>query len=227
MIKTEDLIDVLYKDMIDSFHQKNSFNVISIDSVKEYAKIPNKFDASFLYEIITKIKVNRVISSKQLTLLHNTLIKYSGLLVELGVDAKQFDEWSRNFSNSINTYESKNIKREVRYLDDDVLFFRFLHVYEIVTEIKKLNEFYKTCTYNKKNNGIAVRVDEKNINKVMQLISKYNFSFDSEVENFFLTHLDSKFKIEIKENSENNFNLIVSDSILIKNWLEQNFLMSE
>lgn len=236
MIYTETLVNKIFRDMLSEeskFYSSTSLSVINLREKKTnvekfYTKISNNYDKKFLYDIGQKLEMGKSISSKQLDLIHKILPKYRNLLLTFKINKNDLDDWLDNFYHNLKVYKSKNIEKEVRYLGNNILFFRFLYNPEIIAFFKKLyKKQSQQFRYSKRLHGVNVLVNDTNKSILMNIISNFSFKFDNEVEEYFLKQFNSvRTQFIIVENGD-NFNLTIENISFLKNWLDYNFLMSD
>lgn len=189
MIYTEDLINSIYEDIA----KQRPYGLINkayasqypsrvTDTPPAYPKIKNDFDLKYFWDIGYKIYLNKPISSKQYSLLVKCLRGYKHLMLDLGFDSTQLDYWFNYTPTKLNTYESKEIKREVKYLGDNFIAFRFLVIPELIDVFKSLRSTNKF--YFREENIYVVECNPTSIKALYTIISKYKFSFDADLENY-------------------------------------------
>lgn len=241
MIYAEDILKSLYQDMeklLDPWVvvSQNSL-VAGVNSPPEppkYPKITNKYDLRFLWDIGYKTSKGRNMSSKQATLLVKILSKYSSLLLTLGYDDYTLETFFNAPSFRTEPYVSHECKREVRYLGDGLLAFRFLFNPQILDEIKKIinmtnkQDLVQSNSYFEKHHRIwIVEVTKGNYQKLMKLIKSFSFGFDEEVEYLFLLCENSDSSVSINKLQNTDYEFIVIDDKIFSGWLDNQIKMEK
>ena len=136
---------------------------------------------------------------------------------------KKIDEENINKLNFNNAYLLKDIDERINnFFDDDIYKFKFLskfHVYNESSEIQK----------NRNNNNLEDRLDEINIENIVEKIKKYNFTFNKEnIEKIELIKINKKIKsiIELIINTPDDFNQEKKENLmaLLKSSIQNQFL---
>lgn len=233
----DDLVNLLYKDMeskIDPWMMPNatvSKNIKYLPDPPEYDLLPEKYDREFFWHMGFKLKNSVQISSKQADLLVKLLRKYKNAFVMLGLSDQVFNEILNNRIFLVEPYKSSIIEREVRYLGDNILAFRFKYNPKILDELKRIkskrgqdnNKIYFNSEYKL---WIAC-IDEKNISDIMKLIKSFSFNFDKDVELFFLDSFNNSEKnVELLLDNDKCKITVFNDKIF-SDWLSYEIRMEE
>lgn len=234
MIYTETLLLAIYEDILTEFPfyrpDKNYLSQLpnnQYNELPEYKKISNKYDLKFIWDMGYKVYLDKILSTKQYDLLLTILPKYNSLYTKLGIDIQQYNYWLNcKDTKSIKLYESKNIKREVRYIKNNTLAFRFIYSPDIAKLFKEINKKSPAnLSFIREHDIWLLDITEKNYNDITNLISSYGFEFDDSVENYLLEYENTKGNpVEIKI-SDNKCDIIVTNNNMFVKWLERELLL--
>lgn len=236
MIYTETLLLAIYEDILTEFpfYRPDKRYVSQLpnnqyNELPEYKKISNKYDLKFIWDMGYKVYLDKILSTKQYDLLLTILPKYNSLYAKLGIDMEQYNYWlTHKDTKSIKLYESKNIKREVRYIGNNTLAFRFIYSPDIAKLFKEINKrSISNLKLIKEHDICLLDITEKNYNDITNIISSYGFAFDESVENYLLQYENLKgYPIEIKV-VDNNCDITVTNNSIFVNWLKRELLLGE
>lgn len=151
----------------------------------------NGWDYGFLRDINTITTANKRLSSAQCDVCCKIIKKHMRFLVKNGFNSTLLDAVVASPSFRTLPYQSVKKPRLVRWVGDNILIFKCSFNRAITDAIKQL-----TCTnyfvgnqqprFNRRQTVWVVRVNESNIAKVMSVIKRHCFEFDSDVEQFLL-----------------------------------------
>lgn len=234
MIYTETLLLAIYEDILTEFplYRPNKNCILQLpnnqyNELPDYKKISNKYDLKFIWDIGYKVYLDKILSTKQYELLLTILPKYNSLYVDLGIDIDQYNYWlTHKDTKSIKLYESKDIKREVRYIKNNTLAFRFIYSPDIVKLFKEINKKSSAnLSVIREHNIWLLDITEKNYNDIINLIGLYGFEFDNSLENYLLEYENSKnTPVEIKI-SDNKCDIKVTNNNMFVKWLKRELLL--
>jgi hypothetical protein len=197
MIFIEDCVEDLHKISISGV-MNNDGNRIGISA---------QWDRTFLEDVADKIGGGNSLSTGQSAIVVKLITRYENMLVLYGYDKAELDVLVRNPIHKRTPYQSIEILREVRYCGNKKLVFRSKYNEAIVKETKKLktnSEYSDNPYFNYDYKLWIVEINDSNVERAMNLIKRYKFSFDEEVEQFFLTYLNTQPTTTVDYNEENN-----------------------
>jgi hypothetical protein len=151
----------------------------------------NTWDYSFIRDINNIIVQNKSLSSAQTEVCLKIIKKYQFFLVKNGLREKDIKHLLEFPSYKLPPYESQKKPRVVRWIGDNHLIFKCSYNRIVVDAIKQLtvnNNFIgnQHPRFNRKYTFWLVRVNESNIDKVMEVIKRHCFDFDNSVEQYLL-----------------------------------------
>jgi hypothetical protein len=246
VLMIEDLLLGIFEvleDNIDPWNRPASYNRSFMPECPPSSLIKDQYDLKFLWDIGYKVKFNQTISSKQADLLIKILSKYKPALNKVGFPAESIDFALTNPTFKNKPYQSKEIPREVRYIGQGLLAFRCLYNPKIIGDIRKIqgqvhhetfdeidtieSSFDSEIRFNPVYKIWIVEVTEHNMNKVMRLIKGFSFSFDEDVENFFLEAENTKTNPSVVTIEEDMINIDIYNDKLLSSWIETNDLLGD
>lgn len=186
-------------------------------------KITSSWDVNFINDVASKVRNGNSISTGQAKVVLKLIQRYKDVLVsDLCIDESKVDLVLKHPLYRQAPYESINLPREVRYAPPKYLLFRCKYNPNIINGIKKLkgtrvfsheanNMAEVTPRFNKKHKIWAVEVTESNLDKITKVISRYNFQFDSEVEQFILKCTNAIEEKTVIEHGENEIKITVKN----------------
>lgn len=172
----------------------------------------NSWDYSFIKDIGAIISNGKCLSTAQAEVSLKVIKKHQRFLVKAGINENMLSDLLLNPTYRVPPYQSEKKPRIVRWLGDNQLVFKCSYNRTIVESIKQLstqNQFIGSPApkYNRRHMMWLVRVDEYNVEKVMDVIKRRGFKFDSDVEQYLLLALNAK------ENQEPSTIELVDDQI--------------
>jgi len=236
MIYTETLILTVYEDMLKECSyfrpDKNYISQLPNNQYNElppYDKINNKYDLKFIWDMAYKVYLDKILSSKQYELLLNILPKYKSLYMDLGLNKDQYEYWlTHKGSKTIKVYESKQIKREVRYIGDNTFAFRFIYTPELAKFMKDINKKSMANLRLIREHDIwLLEINERNKTDLINLISGNGFDFDSSVEQYFLEYENTKDLPVTIDIIDEKCNISAPSHKLFATWLKRELSLEE
>lgn len=224
MIYTEDLVKAIYDDIcVGRYHPFKPSNTTfgylmpatQQEKAPEYQKIKNNFELEFIWDIGYKIYLDKPVSSKQYQLLVRVLRGYKHLYISLGLNENDIESWFKQDVTRLAVYTSKEVKKEVRYIGDNFISFRFLYNKKIIDIFKILKDVPSYYDYD--NNIYTLECNNTYVlNKVYYVISEFGFSYDEQLENYLLSVENIKKSLTIDDNK-----IILKKSSILENWITQ------
>jgi len=169
----------------------------------------------FLASLGDAVKAKKTLSSEQSRIFCKLVRENKEAIAELDDEYSErlIDDFLTYGKHRRQPYQSYNLPREVRYLGDNKIGFRFKRSQEIIDDIKALKSRRQSekesmrwrphPTYNGAFRMWVVPVTGENVKQVMNIIRKHSFSFDDEVAEYFL----------LAENSRGQKSAMVHDPI--------------
>lgn len=239
MIYIEDILLKIFQHFeskVNPWSMPYTFSLKHLPECPEIAEITERYDRQFLWDLGYKVKNGHTFSSKQATLLVKILSKYKLYISTLGFDSYSLDNilQSPNYKNQ--PYESKTTKREVRYLGDNLIAFRFLYNPQIIDELKKIkatsskgNDLESLFEFNGKHKIWLVEATKDNYQKIMKFIKSFSFYYEEDLEYFFLLceNTNNKNFSVNKIDDSNLYEIITINDRLLSFWLAYHIKMDE
>lgn len=198
----------------------------AIDAAGLSLEISNTWDRRFISDICFHTRQNKPISTAQGDLALKIIGRYRAHLEASGISPIALDTLLTSTTPSFRlpAHTSTLVPREVRWVGDSKLVFRCKYNPIIIEDIKKLkgvNHFSSESypLYSRDWKLWIVDVNSGNFERVMELIRRHRFAFDSAVENFFLECMKS---IEMRSTADLDGDTIkveVRNDDLLNAWL--------
>jgi len=150
-------------------------------------KLSSEWHINFLENMHTHVINDRALSMEQSRIIMKIVEKVRDNLVENGnVSAEEIDELIHKPNHKFPPYQSANIKKEVRYLGDNCLGFRFKFNETLLSKIREIRDETnnETARFDLINRIWIIPVTIKNLHKIKTLIKEERFSIDASTENY-------------------------------------------
>lgn len=149
-------------------------------------RIKDEWHRSFIASVQQHVQNGSCLSTNQSTIILKACAKYPvDLSKVLRRSVQEVEDSIRNPSYKKEPYQSVSIKREVRYLGDNKLAFRFKLDNTVLQDIKNLrgnNDLVdERATFNEDYRIWVVSVTVTNYSKVFSIINRHKFDFDEGV----------------------------------------------
>lgn len=239
MIYIEDILLKIFEKMekkVDPWAMPVAFAINFLPDCPDFPEISEKYDRQFLWDLGYKVKNGRTFSTKQAILLLKILKKYKLYVSTLGFEIYSLDLILDNPEYKNQPYESKVTKREVRYLGDGLVAFRFLYNPQLVDEIKKIKsitskqqDIETRFEFNSEYKIWIVEITNENYQKVMKFIRSFRFGYEEDLEYLFLLCENTKEgQMYInKIDGEDKHEIIIINDKLSSLWLQYHLEMEE
>jgi len=162
-------------------------------------EIKATWDRRFISDVSNYTREGKCLSTSQSHLALKLIKRYKHHLVLSGYLDISIDSILNNPTHRLPPYVTSQINREVRYLGDNKLVFRFKYNPPIIESIRNLRDtnIYTSTTYPDFNKNLKVwtiEVTPNNYDNIITLISSHKFNFDDDVAIYFMNFENSKSK---------------------------------
>jgi hypothetical protein len=197
----------------DCLEDLDEINWTPVPYCGSFLEITNTWDRKFISDVAYHTREGKALSTAQGKLALKLIDRYKKHLEIKGMLASELLSFLENPEYRQTPHTSVASPREVRYIGDSKIIFRCKYNAPIVEEIKSLKSYNyfqmnSKPQFNSNHKVWIVIVDNSNVNKVMDIIRRYNFNFDDEITEFFMEVINSK-----NQKSEVE---IIDDQILIR-----------
>ena|ERR1700691_5890270 len=201
MLTVEDCLEHLYE------------NFIKYDNYDFWQDEP-EWCTGFITSVSHNIKKGLPLTENQGELSVRIIQRYIKILINAGLNSSKILNLISNPTYSLPLKIVLNYPREVRWIGESQLAFRFKFNYNIKENIKLLkfnHPFYGSFPIFDPHSKIWVAwVNFKNVERIIELISTNNFNFDNDTAEFLTEVYNSKSKID--------FVNIVDNKIRVTTW---------
>lgn len=186
--------------------------------------IGDSWDREFINNVCEHTRMGKALSTEQAKIATKIVNRYQWQLEALGCHMISIEDLLKSPQYRKALYESTIVPREVRWLGDSKLAFRCKYNTSIVNDIKKcrgVNHFASENFphFNRDSKLWIIDVNSENLEKVMEVIKRYRFQFDSDVETFFLEAANSMGQRSEYTVDGDNLVINVRDDDLLCGWL--------
>lgn len=155
------------------------------------------WDRRFISDVSNYTRDNKHLSTSQSDLGLKLIKRYKKHLVLSGFDELAVEAIINSPIHRLQPYPSSNIRREVKYLGDNKLVFRFKYNPAIIERLRsiKFTNPYTGHTYPDFNNELKIWTLEVNVvnsESVMAIIRDFKFDFDDDLAVYFMNFENSK-----------------------------------
>lgn len=163
----------------------------------EKMEIKAIWDRQFISDVSNYTREGKCLSTSQSALGIKLIKRYTQHLVISGFDQNSVEAITNSPVHRLQPYQSSNIRREVKYLGDNKLIFRFKYNPSIIEKLREMKHSnpYTNKNYPDFNSDLKVwmvEVTVLNQEKIMSIISDFKFDFDDDVAEFFMNFENSK-----------------------------------
>lgn len=187
--------------------------------------ISASWDRQFISDLSSKTKEGKQLSTAQADIAVKLVNRYKRILIARDHIASEIEQCVGSPTYRKGLYQSTHLPREVRYAGQKRLLFRSKYNPTLVRELKGLkNTGADVRFYNKDDAKIwVVEVNERNLEKIMEIIKTYKFGFDDEVTEFLTKCANAK-----EEKSEISFDetsleivVTVKNDSFMASWIKE------
>lgn len=154
------------------------------------------WEKTFLESLSSQVAVYRKVSTKQVVSLVGVLSKRKALIAKTsGISEIDIEKAiaANRWPSDIKIYDSVDVKREVRYLGNSKLAFRFKRTQELWSALSEIKRGNATAEESIREANITViRVTPFNLERVFKLISDFRFDFDGATLEFMTRCTNTK-----------------------------------
>jgi hypothetical protein len=150
--------------------------------------------ANFIYSVADQISFGRALSDAQVKVVMKLIGQHKSTLArELRLNVSDIDYILANPTYRQSVVPSKNIPREVRFVGENILAFRYKLDPVLVREIKGLRcgRFQKPL-FNRRHRIWLVPVNRENVTDIQDIITTHKFAYDMETYNLVMKIRQSK-----------------------------------
>ena len=142
----------------------------------------DQWKTNFIFSVNNQTSFGRPLSDAQVKVVMKLLSQHkSGLAKEKNLDVKDIEYIIANPTYRKPVIPSKNIPREVRFVDENILAFRYKLDPVIVREIKNLKcGRFQKATFDRRYRIWLVPVVRGNVTDIQELITTHKFAYDME-----------------------------------------------
>ena len=185
--------------------------------------IQDKWDRQFISDIAKHTSSGSNMSTTQADVIVKLIDRYRLHLSSVGIREIELKHLLTAPIFRKNPYQSTPIPREVRYIGGNYLAFRCKFNSNIVDDLKLLrNDMrllrYQYPIYNQEYKLWIVPISSLNLDRVMSVIKRYKFDFDSGVENFLLEVTNTIGATPTIDIVDDSIEVVVQDDILLAEW---------
>lgn len=187
-------------------------------------EIKDSWDSRFLRDVFSHSSSGKSISTAQGAVVLKLIRRYDNMLVLNGLSQTAIDTLIATPYYRIPPHQSTELPREVRWLGNRKLAFRYKFnagIQEDIKKLKSINHFSESHfpIFNRNHKIWIVEVNASNHLKVMDFIRRHNFHFDDNVTEFFMRITNSKNQPSSIETLKNEIRVTVCDDDLLNEWL--------
>lgn len=151
-------------------------------------------DRRFISDVSSYTRGGKPLSTAQSNIVMKLIAKYRNLLIVSGMDGAAIDALVNSPVHRQPPYESKTLRREVRYIGDNKLLMRFKYnptIIERLREIKSTNPYTRQTTptfieINEDTKLWLLEVNDASYPKIVEIIRAFRFEFDDSVVEYFM-----------------------------------------
>lgn len=163
----------------------------------EKLEIVATWDRRFISDVSNYTRDNKHLSTSQSDLGLKLIKRYKKHLSLSGFDELSIDAILNSPIHRLPPYPSSNIRREVKYLGENTLVFRFKYNPSIIERLRdmKFTNPYTGHSYPDFNNELKVwliEVNQINYEKITAIIRDFKFDFEDDVAVFLMNFENSK-----------------------------------
>ena len=188
-------------------------------------------DASFATDMYRIYASGFSLTSKQLDVCMKILSKYRDDLIDVGINAGEFD---RVFNGKIcarPVRQSIDYPSEIRYLGQNVLALRAKYSPQIAKAVKRLDKpnglLIERTIFSTNYRIWLIRITGENLDLVMKLIKDFKIDFDDTVVAFLAQCTDARTMPSEVQVKEDQVNIIVRNDLVLQYWLSTFMKWSE
>ncbi len=152
------------------------------------SKMRDEWAAKFVVNVAEYSRSNKPLSTEQVRIVLKVFKRVEAYFLEQGLCASETASLFRNPTCRQEPYPSANVPREVRFLGDNVLGFRFKKNDTIVADLKALKSIqdfsFNDLWFHREHRLWLVPVTRDSIHEIMALISRHRFDFDDMVAEY-------------------------------------------
>lgn len=186
-------------------------------------EITNQWDRRFIADVAGHAMSGSPISTAQGTVILKLIDRYREHLVLDGANPVEVDTLLRSPHYKVAPYQSTNLPREVRWMGDNKLVFRFKFNAPIMEDIKRLkgsNHFLNTQypLFVRDHKLWIVDLNSENLESVMNLIKRHRFMPDDTTIQYFLEASNAQGKKPVVEVKDETLEIKVRDDDFVNAW---------
>lgn len=193
--------------------------------------IKQKWDRDFINSIYHQVSAGRGLSYKQGEVAVKLIKTHRRLLEIAGCIPLEIDYLILNPTYKIKPYESITILKEVRWVKDNILVFRFSYNQKLIDEFQTLSKascfFEHSIIYDRNHRVNIIFVNENNIEQIMKIIKDYRISFDNEVAQFFVNAMNAIDKKTTFSINNDKIRIEINNDEFIQEWFDYILSMEE
>jgi hypothetical protein len=156
-----------------------------------------KKQQTFITDMANKVRSNKKFSTGQAAYILRLISNYSMIIADKKkIDIEEIKNLVNNPIYANEPYESVNIPKEVRYVGNDFIVFKFKFDPILKENIKDLKPGLPMeipyPEYNSNHKIWIVKISSKNVDKTIEIIGRYGFQYEEDLAQYFTDILNRK-----------------------------------
>jgi hypothetical protein len=190
----------------------------------EKMEIKTSWDRRFISDVSNYTREGKCLSTSQSVLGIKLIKRYIQHLVVSGFEQNTIETIINSPVHRLQPYQSSNIRREVKYIGDNKLVFRFKYNPSIIDKLREIKHTnpYTGKIYPDFHSDLKLWVLEItiiNYEKIMNIISDFKFDFDDDVVEFLMNFTNSKTTKSSAHINNGNIEVVVSGENMLNQLL--------
>lgn len=192
-------------------------------NTKRKVEDQSNWDHRFITDVAMHVRDGKAVSTEQGKIILKLITRYRDKLISEGVSESDLSYLISSPQYRRPPYTSTIVAREVRWMGNSKLAFRCKYNATITEDIKRLkgtNHFLDSAHpwFHRDTKLWIVDVNSGNLERVMDVIKRHGFSFDDDVEHFFLNAMNSIGQHSRAEVCGNQLVIDIKDDDFLNAW---------